>query len=155
MLRNGNQSVEQPDPPKKETKMFWKGIWEKDASHNNKPKWIAELKADHQASVTQQQLVTISEEDLRLRVTRIKNWTAPEPDMIHAYWLKRLTSLHKRLACQMEKLATEGDHPSWLTHDERPTTRFNPQQLPTNHISVHNLEASIWYTGRQDWSLHG
>ena len=55
MLRNGNQSVDQPDPPKKETEMFWNGIWEKDASHNNKAKWIAELKADHQASVIQQQ----------------------------------------------------------------------------------------------------
>ena len=26
MLRNGKQSVGQPDPPKKETEMFWKGI---------------------------------------------------------------------------------------------------------------------------------
>ena len=47
MLRNGNQSVEQPEPPKEEAEMFWKGIWEKDASHNDKVKWIAELKADH------------------------------------------------------------------------------------------------------------
>ena len=53
MLRNGNQSVKQPDPPKKKTKMFWKGIWEKDASHNDRAKLIAELKADHQASVIQ------------------------------------------------------------------------------------------------------
>ena len=67
MLRNGNQSVERPDPPQKETEIFWKKIWEKDASHNDKAKWIAELKADHQASVIQQQSVTISEEDLRLR----------------------------------------------------------------------------------------
>ena len=36
---------------------------------------------------------------LRLRVIRIKNWTDPGPDMFHAYWLKKLTSLHKRLAC--------------------------------------------------------
>ena len=68
MLRNGNQSVEQPDSPQKETEMFWKEIWEKDASHNDKAMRIAELKADHQASVVQQQSVTISEEDLRLRV---------------------------------------------------------------------------------------
>ena len=66
MLINGNQSVEQPDLPKKKTKMFWKGICEKDASHNDKAKWIAELKADHQASVSQQEPVAISEEDLRL-----------------------------------------------------------------------------------------
>ena len=138
MLRNGNQSVEQPDPPKKETEMFWKGIWEKDASHNDKAKWIAELKADHQASVIQQQPVTISEEDLRLRVIRMKNWTAPGPDMIHAYWLKKLTSLHKRLACQMEKLVTEGDHPSWLTQGRTVLVMKDPQQgpIPSNYRPI-------------------
>ena len=63
----------------------------------------------------QQQPMTTSEEDLILRVIRIKNWTASGPDMIYAYWLKKLTSLHKMLAGQIEKLVTEGDHPSRLT----------------------------------------
>ena len=31
-------------PRKKQ--MFWKWIWEKDASHNDKAMWIAELKAE-------------------------------------------------------------------------------------------------------------
>ena len=78
MSRNGNQSAEHPDTPKKETEMFWKEIREKDASHNDNAKWITELKADHQASVIQQQLVTISDKDIRLRVIRIKNWTPPD-----------------------------------------------------------------------------
>ena len=39
--------------------------------------------------------------------------------------------------------------------DERPSTRSNPQQLTTNHMSEHILKASIWYTGRQNWSSHG
>ena len=33
MLRGGSRSDQQPDPPKKETEMFWRGIW-KEASHN-------------------------------------------------------------------------------------------------------------------------
>ena len=61
--------------------MFWKKIWEED----DKAMWISELKADHQASVIQQQPLTISEENLKLRVIEIKNWTASGPDMIHAY----------------------------------------------------------------------
>ena len=36
LLRNGKRSVEQSDPPNKETEMFWKEIWEKNASHNDK-----------------------------------------------------------------------------------------------------------------------
>ena len=55
-----------------------------------KAQWIAGLKADHQASVHQQPQVTISEDDLRRRVNRMKNWTAPGPDMIHTYWLKKV-----------------------------------------------------------------
>ena len=49
--------------------------------------------------------MTISKGALKLRVMRLKNWTGS--DIIHAYWLKKLTSLHKRLASQMEKLETE------------------------------------------------
>ena len=63
----------------------------------------------------------------------MKNWTAPGPDMIHAYWLKKLTSLHKRLACHMEKLATEGDHPSWLTQSRTVLVIKDPQQGPISN----------------------
>ena len=49
LLRKGNQSVEQPDPLKKITEIFWKGMWERDANHNNKAMWIAELKANYQS----------------------------------------------------------------------------------------------------------
>ena len=73
--------------------------------------------------------MAISEKNLRLRVTLMKNWTAPGPDIIHAYWLKKLTSLHKRLACQMEKLVTEGNHPSWLTKGRTVLVKKDPQQV--------------------------
>ena len=38
-----------------ETEKFWEGIWEKDVNNNDKTMWIAELKANHQVSVIQQQ----------------------------------------------------------------------------------------------------
>ena len=63
--------------------MFWKEIWEKGASHNDKAMWIAEMKVDHQASMIQQQPLTISEENLRLRVIQMRSWTAPGPDDFH------------------------------------------------------------------------
>ena len=63
--------------------MFWRGIWDKDASYNDKAMWIAGLKTYYQASVIQQKPMTISENDLRPRVIQMKKWTAPRPDMIH------------------------------------------------------------------------
>ena len=63
----------------------------------------------------------------------MKNWTTLGPDMIHVNWLKELTPLNKRLACQMEKkLGTEGDHPSWLTQGRTVLVMKDPQQ---NQIS--------------------
>lgn len=35
--------------------------------------------------------------------------------MIHFYWLKKLTPLHKSLAAQMSELLTTGIHLDWLT----------------------------------------
>ena len=48
-------SPQMVDLAKKETEMFWKGISMKDVNHNDKTMWLAELKANHQVSVIQQQ----------------------------------------------------------------------------------------------------
>ena len=52
-------------------------------------------------------------------------------------WLKKLTSLHKRLACQMEKLRTE-DHPSWLIQGRTVLVMKDPQQgpMPINYRPI-------------------
>ena len=137
MLRGDNKNSQQPNPTKKETEMFWKAIWEKDARHNDKAEWLRQLK-NHHAGSQQQERLTISEEDLRSRVKRMKNWTAPGPDMIHAIWLKKLTSLHCRLAEQMEKLVTEGDHPSWLTQGRTVLVMKDPDigPIPSNYRPI-------------------
>ena len=74
----------------------------------------------------------------------MKNWTAPGPDMIHAYWLKKLTSLHKRLACHMKKLVTEGDHPSCLTQGKTVLVMEDPQQgpIPSNYRPITRLSTT-------------
>ena len=46
LFMNINQSVKQSYAFKKRTDMFWKVIWERDPSQNDKAMWIAELKAD-------------------------------------------------------------------------------------------------------------
>ena len=73
--------------------MFWKSTWEKDARHNDQAKWLKDLR-DHHTGNQQQEPLTISEEGIRSRVKRIKSWTIPGLNMIHAIWLKKLiTSL--------------------------------------------------------------
>lgn len=44
----------------------------------------------------------------------MQNWMASGPDMIHAYWLKKLSSLHEHLAAQISHVIMDETHPGWL-----------------------------------------
>ena len=72
-----------------------------------------DLRAD-QSNLPEQEPVTITMADTQKRVSGMKSWTAPGPDMIHSYWLKKLTALYEHVAAQMIKLL-DGTHPEWLT----------------------------------------
>ena len=95
------------DPLKVETEKYWKSIWEKDATHNGDAQWLKDLKAQH-CEIPEQTPVTVTAEDIRQRVNQMRSWAAPGPDMIHAFWLKKLTALHSRLATQMSQLIARG-----------------------------------------------
>lgn len=90
-------------PPRLETDKYWKSIWEKDATHNSNARWLLDLRADH-SNLPEQGPITITVADVQESVSSMKSWTAPDPNMVHAYWLKKLTALHERLAAQMNRL---------------------------------------------------
>ena len=46
---------------------------------------------------------------------RMPNWKSPGPDLVHGFWLKNLSSLHKRVRLQLQKCLDSGSVPSWLT----------------------------------------
>ena len=50
----------------------------------------------------------ITTDMVKHQVKKIKNWTAPEKDEVHGYWLKHLTSLHTRIAEQLNHLLQTG-----------------------------------------------
>ena len=45
---------------------------------------------------------------------KMSNWRAPGPDGIHTFWMKHLSSLHPRLASQIQN-CVDGEVPRWLT----------------------------------------
>lgn len=73
------------DPPRLETEENWKSIESRPQQHPS----------------------TRSSNPHNGRHPRQGLWTAPGPDMIRAYWLKKLTSLH-------EHLVVDGTQPEWL-----------------------------------------
>ena len=143
-LRGKKWDSQNAEPPKAETERFWKDIWEKEATHNTTAEWLKELQRDHQQQ-PEQEPITITGTDLGQRLQRMKSWTAPGPDMIHAYWLKKLTSLHNRLACQMQQLLLEENHPAWLTKGRTILLMKDPQQgaIPKNYRPITCL-CTMW-----------
>ena len=110
----GDKSTEQPEPPKEETEIFWKNIWEKQKKHNETASWLKDLEIQNK-NITQQAAQQIKEKDVKDRVRKMKSWRAPGLDKVHAFWLKKFTSLHKRMADQMNQMLQSGSHPAWLT----------------------------------------
>ena len=125
-------------PPKRETEMFWKNIWEKETTHNNQADWLEKLKKEHNTKITPQENIIITEQDLKYKTRQMKNWRAPGPDMLHAFWLKQLTSLHNRMAKQMNQLLEEGSHPEWLTKGTTVLIMKDPKQgaIPKNYRPI-------------------
>ncbi|XP_078026514.1 uncharacterized protein LOC144464187 [Epinephelus lanceolatus] len=110
------------------------------------PKWLVDLGAGH-SNLPEQEPVTISMADIQERVSKMKSWTAPDPDMIHTYWLKKLTALHERLVAQMSQLADTGqDSPD----HERPPEGNHSIQLQTDNLSLHNMETPVRHHSSQD-----
>ena len=93
---------------------FWKDIWESPVTHNVDADWIKDIKQDL-SDVEKQPSINISKPKLVARVKRMSNWTSPGPDGVHNYWLKHLSSLHGRIADQLNVCLHEHNIPHWMT----------------------------------------
>ena len=58
----------------------------------------------------------ISTEMVSKQTKKIPNWKCPGPDGVQGYWLKHLTTLHSRIANQMNDIIVNGyEIPKWMT----------------------------------------
>ena len=46
---------------------------------------------------------------------KISNWKTPGHDGIHGFWFKTFTSIHGRLALEMNKCLQRAHVPEWMT----------------------------------------
>ena len=58
----------------------------------------------------------ITVQDVRKQMGKIPNWKAAGPDRVQGYWLKNLSSLHDRIACQLNTVVKSGEVPAWMTY---------------------------------------
>ena len=101
-------------PNAEDTVSFWRGLWDRPVAHNSEARWIAMVEKSLERVPEQRELL-ITEEMVHFQACRMKSWKAPGPDQIHAFWLKELSSLHGRLAEQLQAvLEGECEIPDWM-----------------------------------------
>ena len=88
-------------PNKEEVKSFWSNLWSNEKCHNTKAKWLNEIHHSYSQSQEQQEMIFTKDTVMKM-AKKIKNWKAPGKDEVHGYWIKHLTSLHERLAVQLQ-----------------------------------------------------
>ena len=60
--------------------------------------------------------ISITTEMIKAQVKKIQNWKTPGPDGLQGYQLKKLTTLHERIAKQMDNtVINREDIPKWMT----------------------------------------
>ena len=45
----------------------------------------------------------------------MQNWKSPGPDLVQEFWLKNISSLHKRVRLLLKECLDSGFVPTWLT----------------------------------------
>ena len=97
----GNDNKIYQQPGAKDTERFWTKIW-KPKQDNERAEWLnnitRELKGLEEGPKTE-----IHIDLLKTTLKRIPNWKTSDHDRIHGFWFKKFTSIHDRLALEMNR----------------------------------------------------
>ena len=66
---------------------------------------------------------------LKTTLKKISNWKTPGHDGIHGFWFKKFTSIHDRLALEMNR-RLQGAH-EWMTKGKTTLIQKDPSKATT------------------------
>ena len=101
--------------------------------------------------IQQQNDIHISVDSIMRKLKSTPNWKSPGPDGVQGYWLKNLTSIHQRLALQLNDClqricSSMDDHWKNCTLYERQIKRIISVELQAYHLSPIVMEIVDWNT---------
>ena len=140
----GDDSKTYQQPDAKETERFWAKIWES-KKHNENADWINNIKRELDG-LEEAPKMEIHVDLLRTTLKRISNWKAPGHDGIHGFWFKKFTSIHGRLAQEMNRCLQDTQVPEWMTKGKTiliqkdRSKRTAPKQLQTHNLPTNDVE---------------
>ena len=65
---------------------------------------------------------------LKKTLKKISNWKTPGHDRIHGFWFKKFTSIHDRLALEMNRCFQDAQVPDWMTKGKTTLIQKDPNQ---------------------------
>ena len=82
---------------------------------------------------------------LKTTLKRILNWKTPGHDGIHGFWFKKFTSIHSRLAQEMNRCLQGAQVPEWMTKGKTTLIQKDPSKgtAPNNYGPITCLPM-IW-----------
>ena len=138
-------------PDAKETERFWTKIWEP-KKHNENAEWINNITRELDG-LKEDPKMEIHVDLLKTTLKRISNWKVPGHDGIHGFWFKKFTSIHNRLALEMNRCLQDAQVPEWMTKGKTTLIQKDPSKgtVPNNYRPItclpmmwKILTAQIW-----------
>ena len=112
---NGENRGQNVVPGAEESRKFWSEIWGSRKEHNRQAEWLNELKRQH--NNVRMEEVEITTEMVKNQCRKIPNWKTPGRDGVQGYWIKNLTSVHERIAAQLNEIVCGVSRlPEWMTY---------------------------------------
>ena len=122
----GDEEKIPKSPSKSEVMKFWSKIWGNEKKHNMQANWITNVE-DELKSTSKQVDLKITKKMIKKAIMKAKNWKAAGKDGVQAFWLKTLTSLHDRMADQLQSVL-DGNIPTWMATGKTTLILKNPDE---------------------------
>ena len=100
-------------PDKKETTAFRSNLRDKTKQHNENVEWMTGVEVKLQ-DIPQQNNLDITTALVRKAAKSMTSWKSRGKEEIQGYWIKHLSSLHERLAWQLQSVV-EGNISKWIS----------------------------------------
>ena len=78
---------------------------------------------------------------LKTTLKKISNWKTPGYDGIHGFWFNKFTSIHDRLALEMNRCLQDAQVPDWMTKGKTTLIQKDPNNgtAPNNYRPINCL----------------
>ena len=106
------------------------------ADYKKDAEWLKAVRKE--IKVEKQQDLVITVENVKFALAKTPNWKSPGPDLVQGYWLKNFSSLHGRIAQQLNDCLRQGNVPSWMTQGRTVLIRkdSNKGNIPSNYRPI-------------------